>query len=189
MPKKIRLKPLMSDHQMLSTFKNEFQKRSKVDIPIEYYKNNEVIGAFDSNDRMVGGYVLAKGNDIRWIKLIPENSGFNLPFRLNEIIELNSLWLATNIRNSALSAYFWIAVAKDLANRPVKAITFAADSKKLGLTNLYRKISSGILYEGANLSPSISVLRVYWTNRWRFKFLKVLYARDLLARYILGKLC
>lgn len=133
---------------------------------------------------MVGGYAIATGDAIGWVKKIAKPTAFQENIPLSKMLELNSVWLSPEIRMSQSAAAFWVHVAKDVSSRRKPYITFCCDTAKVGLLKLYSKAARGVIYEGPFTTAAPDrTFRLWWSTPLRFRLVRLYYMKDLLVRH------
>jgi hypothetical protein len=171
----------------LEAFQHRFFNYSGINIPLDYYRQSIVTGAFDERDTLIGGYATAACSHGRWLALIPDLTALALRYTVDRTLELNSVWLDRRLQGTSASSDFWIALGHELSSRPVDYIIFAANARRRGLLRLYTKIAVGVLYEGPLVNSSVASARFYYSTPERFAILPALYAPDLQARTNTGR--
>jgi hypothetical protein len=174
----------LTDFNRLVEFQQQFEAHSRISIPMAYYESAQVTGVYNRQDALIGGYVTAPGEAARWFNQVPMLTEFQACNDLSRTIELNAVWLTPEYRMRSSSAQFWLMLANDLATRDVTYIVFMVDLNKAGLARLYKKVTTGIIYEGRVINSSLKAARICYATPRRFRVLPVLYALDLLQRFI-----
>ena len=177
------------DYRILSDvveFQQQFARVSGVPIPLEYFRESVVMGAFDGTGALAGGWATAPGTVGRWIAQIPDVHLRCAQVRVERSFELNGVWLAGRLRGQAASAEFWRALARDIAGRDVDHVIFGVNPKKSGLARLYASMALGVLYEGPILNSVVPAIRYFHSAPHRFAEIEDHYAARLHARAAAG---
>jgi hypothetical protein len=169
-------------------FQARFASYTGLSIPIEYFRQSIVTGAFDDHGVLVGGWVTAPGRAGRWLSQIPDVGRTCGQIAVERTIELNGVWLAPALRGRETSAEFWRALARDLSSRDVDHVMFGVNMKRRGLARLYESMALGVAYEGPIIgSTTVSVGRYFHSSPRRFAEIEQHYAERLLARSSAGQ--
>jgi hypothetical protein len=174
----------LTDESELREFIRRFRDSAGVDLPEDYLRACDVVGGVDSAGRLVCGYALAPGPQMRWPSLIPPGACLAHHVAPEHAVELNGVWLDERLRRQPEAARLWIRIGRDVGARKYPVVTFALDARKEGLLRLYRPVISGLIYEGPVVGGSVPEARVYWSARWRFRLLRLLYVRGLALRFL-----
>lgn len=173
----------LSEPRDLESYAAAFEGASSVRIPTTYFERSHVVGAFDRSG-LIGGYALAPGPVMRWPNQVPARLSLLDRVPLDALFELNAVWLATALRYSRHSAWFWLHLARDVGSRRGAHITFVANPKKPGLVALYEKLRPETIYEGPFTNSSLTEAKVYDVSATSFRRIWIFYARDLAARVL-----
>jgi hypothetical protein len=166
----------------LKQYVDRFAEYSGIVYPFQYLRPAKVFGMFDS-EKLVGGFILADGDNIRWMKQIPlENNEFFKSVDPSMLVELNGVWLDASLRKSNKTIDFWSYVAKEIVAFGKPIPTFAYITERKGLAELYQPITVGKIFAG-QMTTSDKHLTVCYSNLFRFRYFKVLYAGRYVTRY------
>jgi hypothetical protein len=169
------------------SFQARFADYSGLLIPIEYFRQSVVTGAFDDEGTLVGGWATAPGRVGRWVAQIPDVDRICRQIAIDRSIELNAVWLAPGLRGREASAEFWRALAHDLSRRDVDHVMFAVNPKRRGMARLYESMALGVTYEGPILNSPLPAVRYFHSSPRRFAEIEQHYAERLLARSVAGQ--
>lgn len=153
-----------------------------------YAPNATLIGLYDTERNLIGGYATAPWQDSRTRAKLPKQliAEFEDRFTAENIIELNLVWVRPDLQGKAVTTRLWMEISLELGfRRSQQAVVFQVQNRRRGVKKLYRKIVSGQIWEGDIQVPGTGEVQrytAYWSSRRRFACLPLLYAADLLSR-------
>ncbi len=156
--------------------------REMLDAVIEGYLSSvDVVGCFDRQGRLIGGYAVAPARLSRWRPRLSESTLGALEHVVQTGLELNFVWLDRALRGTRAASALWRHIARDLGSRKNAAITYSARTDKAGLLRLYETVSAEVLYEGP-FAGLPGTYRLYRSTSLRFRLIPLTYFLRLLLR-------
>ncbi len=142
----------ITDVATLDRFAEEFAKLSRVSLPIAYLKDARVMGAFDDQDRLMGGWVLRLSSPFRSFELFEASNMEILHFikraGQENIVELNGVWVNQELKSTRETFAFWRSVLKDTLDTERNFIIFGYPQAKIGLHRFYQRLHPRTIYKG-----------------------------------------
>ncbi|MFI4918383.1 MAG: hypothetical protein ACHP65_02390 [Legionellales bacterium] len=91
--------------------RSEAVQKQEPPIPLEYLHNSQVFGVFDSNNRMLAGYVIGTMQPFRLLDFVPPESRATVIAQhqvlLDHCCEATCAWRLPEINSVFMSARFW----------------------------------------------------------------------------------
>jgi hypothetical protein len=178
---------LLTDDDRQAFIRDFKDSSGGVEMTLDYLRVSKVVAGFDREGKMVCGYMLVAGPHMRWPAMLDQPSEFQRRTPIEHMMELNGVWLRRELRGGPQAASLWIQIGRDFCSQRIPYLTYVVDPRKSGLVRLYKRISSGIIYEGPVSSQFLPTARIYWSSRRRFQCLRILYIPGLLKRFLSGR--
>ena len=111
-------KRILSDPQSLKVFQSRTAEYIDVQLPMEYLQRSRVIGYYNKENVLCGGYVFVTEGPFRVIDSIPREQKNNLKkfyYTVNEeqVCEVTGLWFSSKLYKKKCSFRFWISFIKE----------------------------------------------------------------------------
>ena len=138
--------------QDLKKFQSIAKKIHKTDFPLDYLKRSKVIVYVDENGTFRGGYALAIKAPFRSMEylapqIINAESYFK-EFDLDDIFEINCLWLDPRMSGKGGSFKFWLRLYKDMISLRKRAFIYTYELDRPHLGRIYSVAKPKVIYKG-----------------------------------------
>lgn len=166
----------LTDPLAIEKYVERFAELVGVRIPAEYLQRGTIYGCFDTDNRLVGGYTLVTTPPYRGIVFLPDEirSGHWLfdSVSLNNVLEVNGLWLERNVRMSAPDWYSFLwKLVHSLGQTRKRYILVWYNNLNKHLRRFYGRMQKEVIYTGCSqpngaerTHPEICVA---YTTRWK----------------------
>lgn len=169
---KLIFKKIKRDSE-ISAFAEKVKHYTGVDLPFQYLKKSEIVGAF-SQDKMVAGYMLVTTPAFRSMMFLPDQLKSQDDFFRNdqyEMMEVNGLWIGPQVKSPKMQFRIWIRLLRDIFMCRKKYLLLMSNSNNKAIKKIHDLTNPTYLYEG---NPQIlggektyDAVRVGYTTRWR----------------------
>jgi hypothetical protein len=135
--KAIFLKKIKSKEH-LQEFSDRYTAISGIPVNNEFLTQGTVYAAFNSKNRMCGGFVMSNHTPYRTIEVFADEPNKKQLYNFIEGVsycELNCLWLSVKNRKGLWSYWFWILFAFTVSRRKEKMLIYGTIAKTL--SNIY----------------------------------------------------
>ena len=157
----------------LKMFLGKFFNYTNVNLPLNYAQGAKVIGVY-IEEVMVAGYMLVTTPNFRSLLFVPDKQKKSKSFFRNdpyEMMEVNGLWIGSQIKEPRLQYRIWMQIIKDIFLSKKKYLLLMGNSKNRNVEYLHSLTNPEILYMGSPaLLPgdeSFNTIRVAYTTRWK----------------------
>ncbi len=129
-----KFKKLQNDKD-LDYFAVTYEKCSGLAVPASYLKNNKVYGIYIKS-KMIGGFILCSGEDLRTIEFFAAKDKHESLFQKmspkNTYTEICCFWIDRAFRKKTGINYFiWVSMAYALKRYGTENIIFGTNSRRL----------------------------------------------------------
>lgn len=136
-------------------------------IALEYLRKAQVFGVFDSNNRMLAGYIINVRQPFRLLSVVPSEPRSAAIIQYKKIFdhacELTCTWRLPEVSSVFMSSRFWPHAFFNLATTGKRF--FLGASANPGLEKLYTQAGQRTLYMGPITVHGIT-LRIFYYNRF-----------------------
>jgi len=119
-----------------------------VTFPIPYLKQGKVVGCFDDEDNLCGGFAVILNGPFRVIESIPISTEPLSTLNLHDTAEITGLWLSSNMLKKNQSLRFWLKVFFTLLFCGKKHFVYAYTLKNPKLGKIYQNGRPVVLFKG-----------------------------------------
>jgi hypothetical protein len=138
--------------QDLKKFQSLTKKIHHTEFPINYLKRSKVIVLMDDQKKICGGYALAIKAPFRSMeyldpKIIKAEPYFK-DYSLDDIFEINCLWLDPKMTSRGTSFHFWIRLYRDMISLRKKAFIYTYELNRPHLGRIYSMAKPKLIYRG-----------------------------------------
>lgn len=125
----------LSTGQELNFYAETYEQCSGLPVPSSYLEANHIFGIYIQN-RMIGGFILGSGNQLRTIEFFAakeaHESLYNQMEVLNSYTEICCFWIDRAFRSKTIINYFiWLSMAYALKKYGTENIIFGICSRRL----------------------------------------------------------
>lgn len=144
---------LLTDEGRIQECMRRFEELVGVRIPIAYLARGSTYGCFDERGTLVGGYTLVATPPFRGVVFLPdavkENHWFFQNVSLNNVLEVNGVWLERGARLSAGDVYaFWWQLVRSMRRTKKRYVLVWYNANNRHLQRLYGRVKKEIIYKG-----------------------------------------
>ena len=144
--------------QDLKKFQSVAKRIHKTDFPLDYLKRSKVVAYVDENGKYRGGYALAVKAPFRSMEYLApqiiEAESYFKKFDLNDIFEINCLWLDPRMSGQGNSFQFWLRLYRDMIGLRKKAFIYTYELDRPHLGRIYSVAKPKLIYKGK--TPKLS---------------------------------
>jgi hypothetical protein len=137
---------------LINNYVNIFEKYVGVPLPLGYFKANKVVGCFNENENLVGGYTIVTNTNLRGLAIIPDIIKFNSEFLKNtpetQMTEVNGVWLDDSVKTFINRSKFWFQIVSDIKKTDRRYLLLWYNAQISGLRTLYSVIDATTIHEG-----------------------------------------
>lgn len=166
----------ITEEAEVEQYVEKWEDYSGVRLPLDYANNSDVVGAF-LHGKLVGGYMLVTRPEFRSLMFVPDAVKSSHQFFENDkfdMMEVNGLWVGSNIKTPKLQFKFWIHLLKDIFFCRKNFLLMMSNSKHKAIEKIHNLTDPQFLYEGAPAlmgnQTSHACVRVTYTTRWNLIF-------------------
>jgi hypothetical protein len=124
----------ITDDQLLREFKQRYISVSGLNVPEEFLRTRSVYAAFNTKNKMCGGFVLGNETPYRTIEVFAGQQDRQKLYdyiKNDSYCELNCLWLSVKYRKGILCYWFWILFALKVGGQPESKLIYGTITKPL----------------------------------------------------------
>ena len=179
------MRKLESDAE-LKEFSKNFSMYSGGELPFYYLRICIVYGAFRAG-RMVGGFAVATGDNIRWVSVIKNPCPFVEQAGIKNLSEINGVWAIPEIAGEIDVKEIWHKLFDVVLSLDTPFITCATIAEKKGLIKRYRGVGKEIYrgpWEGRgdavafNINPmKLRLVRLRFVHLYTGRFFRKLFSK------------
>ncbi len=163
----------ITDEATTELFLEKFEYFTGVKLPMDYARNSKLVGVF-LQGKLSGGYMLVTKPEFRSLAFIPnETKGSNRFFENDkyEMMEVNGLWIGSNIRTPKQQFKVWLNLIIDIFSCRKNYLLLMCDARNENIKRLHNLTKPVFLYEGQPFvmagQKSVNRIRVSYTTRWK----------------------
>lgn len=166
----------LKDSRSIEEYIDRFAQLVGVRIPLEYIRRGTVYGCYNRSGDLVGGYALVTTPPYRGVVFLPDdirkNHWFFRSISLDNVLEVNGVWLERNVRLSIMDCYtFWREVIHSMGATHKRYILVWYNSLNKHLCRFYSRVSMELIYSGRSAPNGNQVTHpeicVAYTTRWK----------------------
>ena len=144
--------------QDLKKFQSIAKKIHKTEFPLDYLKRSKVIVYIDEDKKFRGGYALAIKAPFRSMEYLApqiiDAENYFKKFDLEDIFEINCLWLDPKLSGQGNSFQFWLRLYRDMIGLRKKAFIYTYELDRPHLGRMYSVAKPKVIYKGK--TPKLS---------------------------------
>lgn len=130
----------------LSGFIAAAAKVHKIEYPMDYLKRSRVVGLFDKDLKLCGGFLLAVKGPFRTLESLPDNVEIDhIP--QHKAAEINALWVDNTCRGKK-SARLWLRIFFEMVRSRKTHFLYTYSLKSASLGAIYAVVRPTVLYRG-----------------------------------------
>ncbi len=143
----MEFKKLKTDAE-LESYRHATHKRIDVLLPLEYLKQGDIFGLYNTNGTLCGGFAIINSGPLRVLNSIPDFSGIELDPELKHTAEITGVWLGRGAHGTFSSLLFWLNIMKAVLFSKKKYFVYAYSLKKTNLEKIYSRANPMVLFRG-----------------------------------------
>ena len=130
----------------LKGFIEAAEKIHKIEYPMDYLRRSRVVGLFDEQQNLRGGFLLALRGPFRTLESLPEGvETRHIP--QNRAAEINALWVDANCSGKK-SARLWLRIFFEMVRSRKSHFLYTYSLKAASLGAIYAVVRPTVLYRG-----------------------------------------
>lgn len=143
---------LLHEQRDLLQYINYTEAHLGVRFPLEYLRQGRVMGFFDKNHKLAGGYSLILKGPFRVLESLPETIKTAHPIlskiKESSICEITGLWLSPELKYNNTSLHLWLRFYRNILFLRKKYFVYAYTFGKRSLGRLYSNMRPYIIFQG-----------------------------------------
>jgi len=157
----------------IDEFLTRFENYVGVKLPNSYAIHSKIVGIF-LQERLVGGYMLVTGPNLRSVMFLPDSiKKSSMLFNKDpyEFMEVNGLWMSPAIKTAKQQFRVWMHILIDIFITKKRYIMLMGDAKNSNIRKIHHLTSPTNLFIGKPIlmagETTHEEICVSYTTRWR----------------------